>query len=151
MSTILVANIVALLCSFFVVGCILGALFSRPIREVLVEVLTGRRDLLLARTVCNPILKPGETPWTAEAVLNPAAVVLGGRTHLVYRAISMDGVSRLGYASSGNGMVFADQPPYPVYAARNPGGVSSPSADKRRYSPVMYPSGGGWGGRGGAA
>ena len=146
MSIILVANIVALLFSFFVVGCILGALFSRPIREVLVEVLTGRRDLLLARTVCNPILKPGETPWTAEAVLNPAAVVLGGRTHLVYRAIGMDGVSRLGYASSGNGMVFDDRIPYPVYIAQRPERAPGFPTRGHQYSPVMYPSGGSWGG-----
>ena len=143
MTFALVANIVALLFSFFVLGCLLGAIFSKPLRETLVAILSRRRDLFLARTVCNPILAPGNTPWTAEAVLNPAALDIGGRIHLLYRAIGMDGVSRLGYASSGNGIVFDDRVPYPVYAARNPGGVAS---SRRRYSPVMYPSGGSWGG-----
>jgi len=143
MTLILVANIVALLFSFFVFGCLIGAIFSRPFRETLVAILTGRRDILLARTVCNPVLSPGATYWTAEAVLNPAALVLAGRTRLIYRAVGIDGVSRLGYASSGNGIIFDEQLPYPIYAAQNPGGVPEP---ERRYSPVLYPSGGSWGG-----
>ena len=146
MSVILFIYLLAALFSFFVVGCLLGAVFSQRFREALVEVFTGRRDLLLARTYCNPILTPGGTPWTAEAVLNPAAIVLGGRTHLIYRAIGMDGVSRLGYASSPNGIVFDDQPPYPIYFAERPRRVPGPPAGGRVYSPVMYPSGGSWGG-----
>ena len=143
MSVILFISLLAALFSFFVVGCLLGAVFSQRFREVLAEVLTGRRDLLLARTFCNPILIPGGNPWTAEAVLNPAALALGKRTHLIYRAIGMDGVSRLGYASSPNGIVFDDQPPYPIYFAERPRRVPGPA---RQYSPVMYPSGGSWGG-----
>ncbi len=143
MSVILFIYLVATLFSFFVIGCVVGAVFSQRFREILSEVLGGRRDLLLARTVCNPILVPGAQHWSAEAVLNPAALVLAGRTHLIYRAIGMDGVSRLGYASSPNGIVFDDHFAYPVYAARNPGGMSG---RERRYSPVMYPSGGSWGG-----
>ena len=87
-------HIVALLFSFFVTGAILGATFSIPFRERLAELLRLKR-LLLTRSLFNPILKPGTNPWTAEAVLNPAAAVIAGRTHLVYRAIGMDGVSRL--------------------------------------------------------
>jgi len=135
-------NIVALLFSFFVVGAVLGAAFSQPIRERLATFL-HLEHLLLNKSAHNPILKPGTSPWTAEAVMNPAAAVLGNRTHLIYRAIGMDGVSRLGYASSADGITFDDRLPYPVYAARYPGGVPE---SKRRYSPVMYPSGGSWGG-----
>ncbi len=142
MSFLFFVNILALLFSFFVIGALLGAAFSKPFRKKLLGRLQEYR-FLLTRSVRNPILMPGATPWTAEAVLNPAAIVLGGRTHLVYRAIGMDGVSRLGYASSGEGFIFDDRPPYPVYVVQNPrnskGGV-------RRYSPVLYPSGGSWGG-----
>ena len=143
MSVTLFIYIVAALFSFFVLGCLLGALFSRPFRQALIEILTGRRDLFLHRTYCNPVLSPGDTPWTAEAVLNPAALSLGGRIHLIYRAIGMDGVSRLGYASSPNGIVFDDRLPYPAYIAQNPRNLPEAA---RRYSPVMYPSGGSWGG-----
>ncbi|OGG41096.1 hypothetical protein A2118_01430 [Candidatus Kaiserbacteria bacterium GWA2_50_9] len=135
-------NIIALLFSFFVTGAMLGAAFSQPFRERLAELLRLKK-LLLTRSLFNPILKPGTNPWTAEAVMNPAATVLGGRTHLIYRAIGMNGVSRLGYASSPDGIIFDERLPYPVYAARHPGGVPE---SRRRYSPVMYPSGGSWGG-----
>src|SRR3989344_6143126 len=109
------ANIIALLFSFFVAGALLGAPFGSSFRERL-----GKHfeRLLLSRFAHNPILAPGTNPWTAEAVLNPAAIVLGNRTHLLYRAIGMDGVSRLGYASSPDGFVFDKRPSYPAYVAR---------------------------------
>ncbi|HET9641588.1 MAG TPA: hypothetical protein VFP46_01920, partial [Candidatus Paceibacterota bacterium] len=93
-------NIFALLFSFFVVGALLGALFSKKVREKIVQVLKAHPALkILMRSLENPILTPGKNLWTAEAVFNPAALVLGGRTHLIYRAVGNDGVSRLGYAS----------------------------------------------------
>lgn len=129
--------IVALLFSLFVVGVMLGVAFSQPLRARIAELLHFKKSSH------NPIMRPGAMPWTAEAVLNPAAVMLGDRTHLVYRAIGQDGVSRLGYASSRDGITFDEHLPYPIYAARNPGGVPE---SRRRYSPMMYPSGGSWGG-----
>jgi len=135
-------NIVALLFSFFVAGAVLGALFSQSLRERLAAALHLER-LLLDKSVHNPILRPGRHPWTAEAVLNPAAAILGGRTHLVYRAIGMDGISRLGYASSPDGVLFDERLPYPVYVADS---SSSVPRNARHYSPMMYPSGGSWGG-----
>ena len=142
MSFLFFINIVALIFTFFVAGALLGALFSKPIREQLAKFLHLER-LLLTRSVHNPILRPGTTPWTAEAVLNPTAAVLENRTHLIYRAIGMDGVSRLGYASSADGVVFDKILPYPAYVSRNPHDLA---VHLRRYSPVMYPSGGSWGG-----
>ena len=143
MSTFLFfVNIFALFLSLFVGGALLGVLFSRPLREK-ISTLLRLEHLLLGKSVLNPILRPGTNPWTAEAVLNPAALVLHGRTHLLYRAIGMDGVSRLGYASSADGIVFDNRLAYPAYIARSP---RKPSLHLRRYSPVRYPSGGSWGG-----
>lgn len=142
MDPIFWAYIVALLFSFFVAGVLLGALFSY-IAYSRLAALFPERILSLVRSVHNPILRPGKNPWTAEAVLNPAAAILGGRTHLIYRAIGSDGVSRLGYASSKDGVVFDRRLPYPVYVARNPHNLA---VHLRRYSPVIYPSGGSWGG-----
>ena len=138
-------NIIALLFSFFVIGAILGAAFSKPIRKKLVALLRLEhlQRLLLNKSLHNPILKPGTNPWTAEAVMNPAAAIIGGRTHLIYRAIGTDGVSRLGYASSADGIVFDKRLPYPVYVAQKPRNLPGHA---RRYSPVLYPSGGSWGG-----
>lgn len=142
----LLVNIIALFLSFFVAGVLVGALFSKPIRTKLSSILRiehFQRLLLLTRAPHNPIMHPGSHPWTAEAVLNPAAAVIGGRTHLIYRAIGMDGVSRLGYASSLDGFVFDKRLPYPVYVAQKPRNLPG---HVRRYSPVLYPSGGSWGG-----
>lgn len=134
-------HIIALLFTFFVAGVLLGALFSQTVRDKLAKIVP--KLFQLVRSLQNPILRPGITPWTAEAVLNPAALVLDGRTHLIYRAIGMDGVSRLGYASSPDGIHFDVRLPYPVYVSRNPQKVDP---HLRRYSPVIYPSGGSWGG-----
>lgn len=138
-------NIVALIFSFFVAGTVLGAAFSKPLRKKLAKTLRldQLKRLLLTKSSLNPILKPGTHPWTAEAVLNPAAAVIADRTHLLYRAIGMDGVSRLGYASSPDGIFFDRRLSSPAYIARDPRGVPDRA---RRYSPVMYPSGGSWGG-----
>ena len=145
MDFLFLVNIIALLFSFFVAGAILGAFFSKPIREKLVKFLRLERleRLLLVRSIHNPILKPGTTPWTAEAVMNPAAAVIENRTHLIYRAVGMDGVSRLGYASSEDGVVFDKRLPYPAYVAQKP---RSLPGHAQKYSPVLYPSGGSWGG-----
>jgi beta-1,2-mannobiose phosphorylase / 1,2-beta-oligomannan phosphorylase len=145
MNVTLFINILALLFSFFVVGALLGALFSKPMRDKLAPFLRfeSLQKVLLKKSPLNPILKPGTTPWTAESVMNPAALVLGGRTHLVYRAIGMDGVSRLGYASSPDGIVFDNRLPYPVFVAQKPRNLPGHA---RRYAPVLYPSGGSWGG-----
>lgn len=133
----------ALLLSFFVAGAMLGAVFSKSIRWKLSGLISLQKLLQLTKSVHNPILRPGSHPWTAEAVLNPAAAVLNGRTHIIYRAIGMDGISRLGYASSPDGVIFDKRLPYPVYVARNTQNIAM---HLRRYSPVMYPSGGSWGG-----
>jgi predicted GH43/DUF377 family glycosyl hydrolase len=141
----LVVYTLAILFSFFVLGALLGALFSKPIRNKLVEIFRLKKvqRFLLKKSPLNPILKPGTNPWTAEAVMNPAAAVLAGRTHLIYRAIGMDGVSRLGYASSPDGIHFDQRLPYPVFVAQKPRALPG---HVRRYSPVLYPSGGSWGG-----
>ncbi|MDB5244602.1 MAG: hypothetical protein JWN18_472 [Parcubacteria group bacterium] len=142
MSVTLFIYIVAALFSFFVAGVLLGVLFSEIWRQQLAQYLRPK-FLTLVRHLQNPILEPGKHPWMAAAVLNPAAIILNGRTHLVYRAIGIDGVSRLGYASSLDGLVFDTRLPYPIYVARNPHNMRM---HLRRYSPVMYPSGGSWGG-----
>ncbi|HUQ29947.1 MAG TPA: hypothetical protein VM103_00275 [Candidatus Paceibacterota bacterium] len=145
MTLIFFANIVALIFSFFVVGTILGAVFSQPLRKKLSNFfhIHGRSDILLARVFHNPVLRPARHPWEAEATFNPAAVILKDRTHLLYRAIGIDGVSRLGYASSANGIVFDERLSSPAYVAQSPR-LGFPG--HRHYNPVMYASGGSWGG-----
>ena len=99
----------------------------------------------------NPIINPvRDSLWESEAVLNPGAVVLGGRVHLFYRALGADGVSRVGYISSKDGIHFDERLPYPVYSAESKEEATKhhPFTSPARlvYNTNLYLSGGGWGG-----
>lgn len=82
------------------------------IRERFVQLL---RILSLSRSEKNPVLSPTSHPWESAGVMNPAATLAAGRVHLFYRAVGTDGVSRIGYASSKDGVQFNDRLPYPVF------------------------------------
>lgn len=104
----------------------------------------------LKRVAHNPILSPSLYGWESEAAFNPTAVVCGGKVHLFYRALGSDGISRIGYASSNDGINFDTRLTYPVYTAetyeeaRKHWPYTSPA--RLTYSPSLYASGGGWGG-----
>jgi predicted GH43/DUF377 family glycosyl hydrolase len=105
--------------------------------------------LALIRASENPLLEPrGQHWWESEAVFNPAAFVHDGRVHVLYRAMGGDGVSRIGYASSADGVHFDERLPFPVYD-RGPGFDPKKSRGYWRplsYNTDLYASGGGWGG-----
>ena len=92
----------------------------------------------------NPIITANpKNRWEAEATFNPAALDLGGRVHLLYRAMGKDGISSFGYASSKDGLNFEDRLKGPAYFPREQfeGVYSKPSCYTH-----LYDSGGGWGG-----
>ncbi|MCW3129407.1 MAG: hypothetical protein N2V75_04835 [Methanophagales archaeon] len=61
----------------------------------------------LRRYEGNPILKPKpESEWESKNVFNPAVVYDHGLFHLLYRAMGVDGISRIGYAVSIDGFNF---------------------------------------------
>ncbi|MDP3998491.1 MAG: hypothetical protein Q8P89_02650 [bacterium] len=67
----------------------------------------------------NPIITSiPELTWQGRATFNPAAIYEGGKTHLVYRAMSPDNTSTLGYASSDDGFNITERLPYPIYVPR---------------------------------
>lgn len=109
-----------------------------------------RRPLRLNRFPQNPVLSPNPAVWwESEAVFNPGVVYHDGRVHMFYRALGHDGISRIGYARSNDGVHF-DRSPYPAY---DPGaGTVVPNPMPGRfYQPLsyntdLYASGGGWGG-----
>ena len=97
----------------------------------------------------NPIIDP--TPvhnWQSQGTFNPAAVNIGGRTHVLYRALGNDGISRLGYASSKSGTHFDHRQHYPAYEPHDGFGLPDQAHRNgpRRYDAILYTSGGGWGG-----
>ena len=74
----------------------------------------------------NPILQPtadsefdcpieGRVRWEESHVFNPAAVVRDGKVWILYRAQGKSGVSRLGLASSTDGLRFVRHPKPVVY------------------------------------
>lgn len=130
-----------LLAAFIAIGCGLAALLWWWLRE-------AKRPADLCRIRQNPILGPEPSHWwESEAVFNPAAFVADNKVHLLYRAMGRDGISRIGYASSTDGIRF-DRLPYPVYSPDR--GFGIPRVDRvygpLSYSQVHYASGGGWGG-----
>jgi len=64
----------------------------------------------------NPILQPIEAhAWESREVFNPAAIYLDSKVHLLYRALGNDHISRLGYATSNDGLTIDERLPTPVF------------------------------------
>ena len=67
----------------------------------------------------NPIISPNKThPWEAKATFNPATLRIGKKTHILYRALSEDNTSTLGYASTKDGFTIDERSSSPVYVPR---------------------------------
>jgi len=81
------------------------------------------------RVSAEPLLRPAAPPWTEAGVFNPAAVIVDGRTVLLFRARDAGGTSRIGYADSADSVHFKIDP-HPVLEPEAPyelgGGVEDP-------------------------
>lgn len=94
---------------------------------------------LLNKSSKNPIITPkGENDWESFQTFNPAAMFEEGKMHLLYRALGADGMSRLGYASSKDGVHIDYRSNKPAYIAA--------SHSKFSGADWIYSSGGGWSG-----
>ncbi len=71
------------------------------------------------RLTPGPLLipRPGVN-WEAKAVFNPAAILSGGKVHILYRAMSKDNTSVVGYAQSQNGTDIIWRSEDPIYIPR---------------------------------
>ena len=71
------------------------------------------------RSPKNPIIVPiNENEWESQATFNPGAIMLDGKTHILYRAMSGDNTSTFGYAVTRNGSDIIKRFPLPVYIPR---------------------------------
>lgn len=94
--------------------------------------------ITLMRSQENPIISPkAENNWEAWQTFNPGVILLDDKVHFLYRAIGEDGVSRLGYAVSSDGLIIDDRLDYPVYEHKT---------GERIFNIYSYFSGGSWGG-----
>lgn len=98
-----------------------------------------REGVRLERSEHNPILSPiGEHAWESSQTFNPAAVLIDGKVHLIYRSIGEDGISRFGYAASYDGERVHERHPHPIFS------LLLNTKGPQPYH--AYPSGGSWGG-----
>ena len=56
--------------------------------------------------------------WESKAVFNPAAIDLQGKVHILYRALSEDNTSTIGYASSSDASSIEERLSEPIYVPR---------------------------------
>jgi predicted GH43/DUF377 family glycosyl hydrolase len=71
------------------------------------------------RASSNPIISPkSENPWESKATFNPAAITIGEKTHILYRTLSEDNTSSIGYASTLDGVTIDERLDTPVYVPR---------------------------------
>jgi len=67
----------------------------------------------------NPILTPRlGISWENHGVFNPASLQIGNTTHILYRAMSYDDTSYIGYASTRDGYTISSRDENPVYVPR---------------------------------
>lgn len=130
------------LLSFFVIIFIVSILLwwlSHEIEEKVAD--------KIKRHTKNPVMSPQAwNEWENSGTFNPAAIIdKNGRVHILYRAIGSDGISRIGYASSKDGLHFDERLSYPVFLMQNPR-QNIPQEKERRFDPILYASGGSWGG-----
>ncbi|HEY4508926.1 MAG TPA: hypothetical protein VJC13_01430 [Candidatus Paceibacterota bacterium] len=96
----------------------------------------------------NPVIIPRSgLDWEAIGTFNPSVFQDGNKLHLFYRALGNDGISRVGYASSKDGLSF-ERRPFPVFEPSEGSGMPKTSETREPigYHPTYYTSGGGWGG-----
>ncbi len=109
-----------------------------------------KTSVSLKRFSGNPVMAPMPYSWESQAVFNPGAVLSNGVIHLFYRALGDDGISRIGYASSYDGINFKNRLSYPVYFLKDTEETKSnwpfTSPVRPIYDKALFASGGGWGG-----
>ena len=87
------------------------------LKDLLRSMSVARRHNSVTRFKKNPILTPiKDHPWESKAIFNPAAIELGGKTHLLYRAMSEDNTSTIGYAATRDGLNIHERLSEPIYA-----------------------------------
>ncbi len=86
--------------------------------EYIVPEATGNK-ISFTRFSDNPIISPvHEHEWESKFTLNAAAILVGGKIHILYRAQGKENTSTLGYASTTDGVHLDERLPDPVYVPR---------------------------------
>lgn len=85
----------------------------------LLKSITDERRTHIKRFPGNPIISPRPgVLWESDGTINPAAVDLDNKTHIVYRAVGANNFSTMGYASSSDGFSIDERSDKPIYFPR---------------------------------
>lgn len=96
--------------------CLAKCRLDNLLEELIID---GQRRKKLQRFEENPIITPiPELAWESRATFNPTAIYEDGKVHLIYRAMSQDNTSVLGYATSRDGFHITERLTYPIYVPR---------------------------------
>ena len=83
------------------------------------KAITGEYKKQIKRYPGNPIISPRPgLLWEQGGTLNPAAIDIDGKIHLLYRAATVTNVSTIGYASTVDGLKIDERPDKPIYFPR---------------------------------
>lgn len=95
-------------------------LAKAPLHELVTALADGdSKRVKLKRSDTNPILTPRENmSWEKNGVLNPAAIYLDNKVHIVYRSMSSENTSTFGYAVSNDGLHIDERLEEPMYTPR---------------------------------
>ncbi len=76
-------------------------------------------EWMFKRASTNPIITPKkENAWESTATFNPAAIYLKDKVHILYRTLSNENTSFIGYATSIDGITISERFPSPIYIPR---------------------------------
>ena len=78
-----------------------------------------RIEIGFKRLTIGPLLisRP-DLAWESKAIFNPAAILLRGKTYILYRAMGQDNTSVIGLAESSDGVTITTRPNKPIYTPR---------------------------------
>jgi len=103
-----------------------------------------RKGFQFGKAEENPIVGPkSESSWESLQTFNPAVLLENQKVHILYRAIGNDGISRIGYAMSENGIDIHERSSEPVFTFYS---KFNDSEGVYPYSYLQYTSGGSWNG-----
>ncbi len=87
--------------------------------DLVTSMILPRRASLGVRAKENPIIAPrAEHPWEKKATFNAGAIDIDGTVHILYRAMSDDNTSTLGYAATKDGVRITERLAEPAYVPR---------------------------------
>lgn len=95
------------------------ALAEVSLKQLLKSMKLPRVDDGFIRLTEGPLITPRpNVDWESKALFNPASIMLGGKVHVLYRAMSQDNTSVVGYALSPDGTTVSYRSDKPIYVPR---------------------------------